>query len=423
MSVRPGWHAAAVEPGDLGKRRTDMAISLRRSALVVAAAVAGIAGCSGGSAAADHRSSPAVTATNASPAYAAQAQARTRLATAFARRIAAVVPPHLVGEKTLATAPARLAEPDEVIGADDLITEARYWIVSGPPLRVYRALKHSPSRYRLTGWGAPGAGSNPPHRAFLSYDSVPAPAYIQDDEVHVEIARHGTGRSVIASFAEVDTHPVRMAVETIAAAGSSGGYTWPRIDAGKVVGHVSATLAPARVRALVRWFDGSPVANSPDACFGALRLAGDVLTVRISSGGHAWKLAYPGTSCGDISVSRDGHPLDAIRPSATLRHRLEVLAHDDGTVVGRLLEVGGVSVSSSPEPGKVAVTAHGHSVATVHPGRDGHFAIEVPPGRYTVVGSTPRYLINGGRGRCAAAHMVRVRTGVTVHADVYCVRR
>jgi hypothetical protein len=400
----------------------------RLSSVVIVAAIAAIAataGCHGGTTTSAKQSSPAATRTAESVSYAMRERDRTRRAIAFARRAAAEVA-QIRGETPLtAEPPAALVKPQEVIGTTNLITEAHYWTAPGSPLRVYRVLKRSPrSPFGVTGYGAPGEGSDPPGSAFVAYNDVPAPAYIQDAEVYVEIDRYAAGRSVIASFAEVDTHPVRMAGEVIAAAGSTGVYTWPRLDAGKVVGHASVTIGPGRLRTLIRDFDRANISNAPNVCFGVFVPAGDALTLRITSGGHTWKLVYPGTSCGDIAVWRDGTQLAAITPGHLLRHRLGVLEHRDGIVVGRLLEVGGpAGAQPSPASGVVTLRSHGHTVASIHANRAGHFDIDAAAGRYTLTGSTPHYRIDGHRGGCAADHKVPVRSDTKVHADVYCERR
>lgn len=380
-------------------------------------------GCTGGSTAISPPPLPPKSAVSAG--YAHREHARTRHATAFAHRIAAYVP-RVAGERPLANPPQALAKPDETIGVAGLIIESRYWSVPGSPLQVYRAMKRSPAaRYRLTGYGRPRPDSDadPPGSAFLSYADVPAPAYLQVAEVHVEIAPYAAG-SVIASFAEVAARPIRRAIEQITTHGSSATYTWPHVEHGKVVGQTRGVVAPALLPTLIREFDRSPVVASPDACFGAFHVAGDDVTVRITSGGDVLTLVYPGTSCDDIAVRRDGQPLAAIAPNARLHGLLRVLLHADGVVVGRLLEVGGPpGATPSPEPGKVKLRAGGHTVSTVHPGRSGHFTIEAPPGRYTLSGSTAHYRIDGRRGRCVAGHRVRLVSGRTVHANVSCARR
>jgi hypothetical protein len=403
----------------MGRLRSQAAV-----VVAVAVAVAG-AGCSGGgSIGSSRRAAPDAGPATGTASTSGQADDRTRLATAFARRIAARVP-RLPGQEPLAVAPAGLVHPDEVLGASDLVTQSRYWTVPGTPLQVYQALKRSPSaRYRLTGYGAPGRGSDLPGRAFLSYDGVPAPRFVQGAGVHVEISRYGSRRSAVASFGEVEPHPVRSDLETIAIPAATGSYRWPRVIHGKVVAHVSATLSPRQVHTLITRVDRAPVADSPDACLGGFRLSGDVLTVYLRGGRHEWRLLYPGTSCDDLAVFRDGHPLPALAPTKPLRHQLGVLEHGDGIVTGRLLEGGGPpGAEPTPERGTVRVEAIGRTVATAHSGADGHFAVDAQPGRYTLSATARHYRIDGVRAPCAAEEPVTVSTGVTTHVDVYCQRR
>ncbi|HTW19488.1 MAG TPA: hypothetical protein VME70_04650 [Mycobacteriales bacterium] len=403
-----------------------MRLSLRASALI-AAAVGVTAGCTAG--APSHALHPGA-APSGSATYVQATQERTRQAHAYARWLAGTVA-RIAGEQPLAHPPARLSKPGEVIGVGDLIVERRYWSAPGTPLAVYDALKNAPSRYRLTGYGAPGAGSDPADFAFLTYAEIPAPPYIEDSEVYVEIERISATRSAIASFAEVDTHPVRTATEAIDESGvstSSGTYTWPRLDAlahlGHVTGYVTATLDANQRQSLIRDFDQSPVANSPSTCFGGIQISGDVLTVRLRSGGHSWKLVYPGTSCVDVAVWRDGVSLPAIGPTGAFRRLLEVLEHSPGTVVGHLIAVGGpAGVPPTPEPGVVTLSAHGHVVAVVHPRSSGAFALDAQPGRYDVSGSSPAFMIDGRRGQCTATHVVTVVATRSVRVDVLCQRR
>lgn len=400
-----------------------MGTGVRRFITLGVVVTATTVGCSGGSAR-QHQPSSANTYTDNSATYAGQSDERTRMATAFAQKLAGEVP-RIPGERPLVgSPPSALATPGEVIGVGDLITAKLYWTAPGSPRQVYRRLKRAKAPFPLTGYGRPGAGSQPDGSGFLSYDSPPTPSYIQDSEIHLEIEGDHHGGTVIASFAEVDTVPIRTTAENITAAGSTGTFTWPRIENGKVVGHTTQQLGTAQLQEVVRGFDDSPVSDEPNVCFGALQLAGSALKVEIDSDGHVWKLVYPGTSCGDIAVARDGQAFPAIRPNRQLRHLFQVLAHDNGTVTGRLLEVGGPSAASvSPEPGRVTLTAHGHVVWTARPGQSGRFSVFAQPGRYVLAGTTPHYRIDGKPGRCVAAHDVTITTGKTVHADVYCQRR
>jgi hypothetical protein len=349
---------------------------------------------------------------------------RDQRASVFARRLATQVP-RLAGERPLATPPAGLRSPPETIGAADLITAARYWIVRKSPLQTYRAMKHSPTApYQLTGYGAPGAGSDAPNRAFLTYARPPLPHYIQGGEISVAILGRGSRDSVIASFAEVYTHPVRDAIEHIVGAGSTGTYSWPRVEFGKVVAHVNQPLGRRVVHRLIRNFNASPVANAPNACLGGIRLPGDVLTVRIDSDGDVWTLTYSGTSCSDLTVSRDGTQLAALSRTRPLVRILQVLEHVGASVTGRLLAVGGPpGAAATPEQGEITLSAGGHVVARAHTYGPGRFSMLAQAGRYTLSGTTASYRVNGQPGQCNASHPITIKTNHPVHLNVYCPRK
>jgi len=65
------------------------------------------------------------------------------------------------------------------------------------------------------------------------------------------------------------------------------------------------------------------------------------------------------------------------------------------------------------------VTLSGPGVhRAVSVGASGNFSVNVPAGRYTVVGYSPLY--GSGTALCRAARVVTVARGQTVKADVLC---
>ncbi|HVS69341.1 MAG TPA: hypothetical protein VHE56_12370 [Mycobacteriales bacterium] len=325
--------------------------------------------------------------------------------------------------------PADLRKPDETIGANELVTRTRYWTAPGTPDRVYRELKRSTAAgLRLTGFGRPSSpAEDVAGRGFVHFDPEDFPSYIAGGELYLEMQAIGHGRTIIAAFAEAFSHPVRIAGEYISAAGATGTARWPKFALnpqrafGKVVAHPSETLTRQQVASVIDGFNASPVANAPDACIGGLRVSGDELTVDIRSDGHSWVLGYPGTSCYDVSVTRDGVSFPALEPNHALRQVLDFLKHADGTVAGHLLAVGGPSGNGpTPLSGTITLSIGGKAAATVHTRGHGYFLLPAPPGTYTATATSPHYTFNGHPGVCRAEHRVVVATNSRTKADVYC---
>ncbi len=401
--------------------------------LAIGIALVGIAACSGGSAA-GHRTAggnlPGVVVPSpTSAAYAAQVRARRQATVGYAQRLAARAP-RLAGERPYRDeVPHDLRAPDETIGAADLVIRSDYWTVPGGADHVYRLLKHAtPAGLRLTGYGLPSsAAEGVAGRGFVHFDPDSLPAYIQGGELYIEMQDAGRKRTIIAAFGEAYSHPVRIPTEHILPAGATARARWPRFaldpkaSFGKVVAHPSETLTRDQVAAVIDGFNASPVTNAPQVCLGGYRANGDELTVTIRSAGHTWVLGYPGTSCYDISVTRDGVSFPALQPLPALRHVLAVLKHADGNVAGHLYAVGGPDDDAPlPLPGTITLSTNGKAAATVHTRDHGYFLLPAPPGTYTATATSRRYNIDGHPGLCRSEHPVTVSTETTARIDIYC---
>ena len=95
----------------------------------------------------------------------------------------------------------------------------------------------------------------------------------------------------------------------------------------------------------------------------------------------------------------------------------------DGSISGHLLAVGGpggiepVTLTGSifVRPGVLVRTS---TVFTATVQSDGAYSISVPPGTYTVTGTSAQY--NAGRTECQAKKVAMVSAGNTVVANVLC---
>jgi hypothetical protein len=85
----------------------------------------------------------------------------------------------------------------------------------------------------------------------------------------------------------------------------------------------------------------------------------------------------------------------------------------DGTVEGQLVREGGPSPGGPvPLPGVVVLGAIGEDVSyPVDAGADGAFRASVPPGTYSLSGTSPKVLSDGKEMQCLAARPVVVRPG------------
>jgi hypothetical protein len=89
-----------------------------------------------------------------------------------------------------------------------------------------------------------------------------------------------------------------------------------------------------------------------------------------------------------------------------------------GTLDGHLLAVGGPAPGRpTPWTGTVTITGTAfHRDITV--GVDGAYSLRLVPGRYTVVGHSPRF--DDGTAPCPAAHAALVTAGRTTTLDAVC---
>jgi hypothetical protein len=103
-----------------------------------------------------------------------------------------------------------------------------------------------------------------------------------------------------------------------------------------------------------------------------------------------------------------------------------------GTISGHLFGVGGPPHSPRPWPGTVRVRSAVFTpsrsdalfLGEVSVGSDGSYSISVPPGSYTVVGTSPLY--EAGRVACRPAPqppVITVKQGDVVVVDVLCQMR
>src|SRR5437899_1485435 len=70
-------------------------------------------------------------------------------------------------------------------------------------------------------------------------------------------------------------------------------------------------------------------------------------------------------------------------------------------VVGRLVRVGGPAPGlPAPLPGKIEARDSAGNLHSAAVGRSGRFRLSLPPGTYTVTGTSP--LIQDGKARCSA---------------------
>lgn len=112
-------------------------------------------------------------------------------------------------------------------------------------------------------------------------------------------------------------------------------------------------------------------------------------------------------SCGGTSVQATSGQATSSAPSS-----------GSVTLSGHLYVVGGPAPGlQRPIPGTVVAQRPGGSYA-VTVGSDGEYTMQLPPGTYTVTGTSSHY--NGGSGDCPASGEVTVVRDQARTADVYC---
>ncbi len=91
-----------------------------------------------------------------------------------------------------------------------------------------------------------------------------------------------------------------------------------------------------------------------------------------------------------------------------------------GNLAGRLQAIGGPSPGlRRPLNGSVYIT--GVVTRTIPVGADGRFAVDLPPGSYTVRGRSPLY--DSGSADCTAQPPIIVRLRAVTTIDVACLER
>jgi hypothetical protein len=103
--------------------------------------------------------------------------------------------------------------------------------------------------------------------------------------------------------------------------------------------------------------------------------------------------------------------------STNLEARSVAPVHAAGTITGSL-ELH--ALESFVEPGSVSFVGDGGSRTTVRVGTDGHFELQLSPGRYSAVGKSPRVHSNGSEMRCASHLPVLVHSGDVTNVTVVC---
>ena len=102
-------------------------------------------------------------------------------------------------------------------------------------------------------------------------------------------------------------------------------------------------------------------------------------------------------------------------------------AATEATISGHLLAVGGPGgVPPRPLRGSISVAVDapenyasgGFHLLGTQAGSDGSYSISVPPGTYSVTGSSPQY--NGGGTTCFSKGVVTVTQGTAVVVNVLC---
>ncbi|HEX3707134.1 MAG TPA: hypothetical protein VHV76_10930 [Mycobacteriales bacterium] len=350
--------------------------------------------------------------------------ARQRATIAYTTALAGRAP-QVVGEVPLTTAPPlNLQHPDETIGVGNLVVRARYWTAPGSPDSVYRSFKRSAvAGLKLTGYGRPSSSAEDLQgRGFVHFDPTSTPSYVDASELYVEMESGANGRTVIAAFGEVAPHPIRIAAETIPVSRSTVTITRRRTE--RPSGTVrSVALDAQQSEVFVRAFNTSPVRSG--GCIGGTGPAFGYV-IAIVSGSRTWQVTYPGgANCGGFGVMIGTQSLPDLEPTGQMRH----LINDDylrgkGYIEGSLGAVGGPTASGlrGLERGTVMVIKAGQVVArTTVEGQLGNFELEVPPGRYTLTGRSPKY--EGGHGVCRGYKAVTVKPDGSAYVNVLCQER
>jgi hypothetical protein len=91
-----------------------------------------------------------------------------------------------------------------------------------------------------------------------------------------------------------------------------------------------------------------------------------------------------------------------------------------GWLTGRLVTVGGPAPGAAhPVAGKVTVSGRGVHV-DVKVGKDGAYAVSLPPGWYMVTGRSPSVIVNDREAPCPSSKEARVKSHDAVVLDAIC---
>ena len=96
-----------------------------------------------------------------------------------------------------------------------------------------------------------------------------------------------------------------------------------------------------------------------------------------------------------------------------------------GTIKGQLFLSGGPPPGQNrPTNGNVAATSSVGNLSYTYStpvSQNGRFVLHLPPGTYSLVGSSPSY--DGGKGKCLGSKKFTVSQSQTTRAIVYCLEK
>jgi hypothetical protein len=240
---------------------------------------------------------------------------RRREAAAVARRILRETP-HIRGEKRTSDLPKNLRQANQTIGVGNLLTRKRYWTVALTAHQTYRRLKAAHVRHlHLSGWGDVRPGE-----AQLYYDAKALPRTMSEADEFIEIHGHGS-RTIVAAFAQVVPHPVRLAAEQMTVSDVSGTLRRTTYHYGRHQHQTTKTypLTTPQATQIARLFNRLPAAP-PGSCFSGLQSEADRVT--LSAGGVSWVLNYP-ADCAGVDVQRAGQQMPELDTTVPFRNLLD----------------------------------------------------------------------------------------------------
>jgi hypothetical protein len=185
---------------------------------------------------------------------------------------------------------------------------------------------------------------------------------------------------------------------------TAGGYT-VRDGGGTLAGYVGDD--PLRTRLI----------NAVDAMFVTVVATGEQtpppLIVQASLTSGTLTLRRDGTT---LTLEQHGRQPDffAQSPSATPTGAT-------GRIEGTLQISPPLGQHQHPTPGTIVISGPAHLTSRV--ARDGRFDITVPTGRYTIIGHSPRFIVNGRQGDCLTQNPAVVTADATTHVTVTCTEK